>query len=67
MAPATTLISTQGLAAQQAYRALMAVARLRLHELERGLQAASSVAQAAELRLEIRRTRTAISMGEKIG
>jgi hypothetical protein len=61
------LMDSQALAAQQAYRALMTVARLRLRELQRDLRNSHTAAQVQALNEEIRLTEQAIRMGERIG
>ncbi len=61
------IMQTQGLAAQQTYRALLAVARARQSELERALAAAASSAEANIIRAQIANTRNAIAMAERIG
>lgn len=67
MRGAQKLMDTQGLAAQQTYRALLAVARARQSELERALASAASRAEADIIRAQISNTRKAIAMAERIG
>lgn len=64
---ANTLMMSQSLAAQQTFRALLGVARSRLNELHRALEAATSTVEAATIRAQIANTRQAINMAEKIG
>lgn len=60
-------MSTQSLAARQAYEALLRVARARLRDLEAALERAQTKIETDTLRSAIAQTRNAIKLAEVIG
>ena len=60
------MIETQPRAAQQCFRALLGIARLRQHELEWRIRASENAEECAILRLELARTRNIIARSEEL-
>ncbi len=60
------MIETQPRAAQQCFRALIAIARLRQHELEARIRDSQDANECALLRVELARTRNIIARSEEL-